>query len=62
MSELICYCFQVSKDELVRLIVEEGLESIEELSERTNACRGCRGCWLDLEDLIIRYSKQSDKK
>ena len=62
MSELICYCFQVTKRELVQLIEEEGLDTVRALSERTNACRGCQGCWLDIEDLIEKHLKKPNRE
>ena len=60
MTDLICYCFQVSRKEIVEVIVNENLQTVEDVSLRTNACRGCKGCWCDIEDLLQRYSKPSD--
>ena len=62
MSELICYCFQVSKKELVQLIVDEGLDTVEALSLRTNACRGCQGCFWDIEELIEEHLNKPENK
>ncbi len=50
--ELICYCFEVYKDEVVDIIKNEKATTVEEVQEHCQACMGCAGCRFDIEDLI----------
>ncbi|MFR6284114.1 MAG: (2Fe-2S)-binding protein [Odoribacter splanchnicus] len=44
MSEIICHCFEVSREEIENAIREKGLKTVEEVGEATNAGTGCGGC------------------
>ena len=44
MSEIICHCFEVSREEIENAIREKGLKTVEEVGEVTNAGTGCGGC------------------
>ena len=37
MSEIICHCFEVSREEIENAIREKGLKTVEEVGEVTNA-------------------------
>ena len=37
MSEIICHCFEVSREEIENAIREKGLKTVEEVGEATNA-------------------------
>ncbi len=41
MSEIICHCFEVSREEIENAIREKGLKTVEEVGEATNAGTGC---------------------
>ena len=43
MSEIICHCFEVSREEIENAIREKGLKTVEEVGEATNAGTGCGG-------------------
>ena len=43
MNEMICHCFEVSRDEIEKAIREKGLKTVEEVGEATNAGTGCGG-------------------
>ena len=43
MSEIICHCFEVSREEIENAIREKGLKTVEEVGEVTNAGTGCGG-------------------
>ena len=36
MSEIICHCFEVSREEIENAIREKGLKTVEEVGEVTN--------------------------
>lgn len=40
MSEIICHCFEVSREEIENAIREKGLKTVEEVGEVTNAGTG----------------------
>lgn len=37
MSEIICHCFEVSREEIENAIREKGLKTVEEVGEVTNS-------------------------
>ena len=43
MSEIICHCFEVSREEIENAIREKGLKTVEEVGEATNARTACAG-------------------
>ena len=43
-DEKLCMCFDVSENEVRRVIVENGLTSVEEVTNVTKAGGGCGGC------------------
>ena len=42
MSEIICHCFEVSREELENALRETGLKTVEEVGEATNQSRNSR--------------------
>ncbi len=58
MSTLVCYCFRVEKNTLVKAI-ESGHQTLEALCQNTGACQGCGGCRWDLEALLSFYGPQA---
>ena len=52
MSEIICPCFEVSRDEIENAIREKGLKTVEEVGEVTNAGTGCGGCQEQIQEIL----------
>ena len=52
MSEIICHCFEVSREEIENAIPEKGLKTVEEVGEATNAGTGCGGCQEQIQEIL----------
>ena len=52
MSEIICHCFEVSREEIENAIREKGLITVEEVGEVTNAGTGCGGCQEQIQEIL----------
>lgn len=52
MSEIICNCFDVSKEEIEKAIKEKGLKTVDEVGEATNAGTGCGGCQEKIQEIL----------
>ena len=52
MDDLVCYCFYMTRDELVRLIKDEQLTSVEDVSRSCRAGTGCGCCRDDIAALV----------
>ena len=52
MSEIICHCFEVSREEIENEIREKGLKTVEEVGEVTNAGTGCGGCQEQIQEIL----------
>ena len=52
MSEIICHCFEVSREEIENEIREKGLKTVEEVGEATNAGTGCGGCQEQIQEIL----------
>ena len=52
MSEIICRCFEVSREEIENAIREKGLKTVEEVGEVTNAGTGCGGCQEQIQEIL----------
>ena len=52
MSEIICHCFEVSREEIENAIREKGLKTVEEVGEATNAGTGCGGCQAQIQEIL----------
>lgn len=52
MSEIICHCFEVSREEIEKAIREKGLRTVEEVGEATNAGTGCGRCQDQIQDIL----------
>ena len=51
MSEIICHCFEVSREEIENAIREKGLKTVE-VGEVTNAGTGCGGCQEQIQEIL----------
>lgn len=58
MSEIICHCFEVSREEIEKAIQEKGLKTVEEVGENTNAGTGCGGCQEQIQEILDRINNQ----
>ena len=52
MSEIICHCFEVSREEIENAIREKGLKTVEEVGEVTNAGTCCGGCQEQIQEIL----------
>lgn len=52
MSEIICHCFEVCREEIEKAIREKGLRTVEEVGEATNAGTSCGGCQDQIQDIL----------
>ena len=52
MSEIICHCVEVSREEIENAIREKGLKTVEEVGEVTNAGTGCGGCQEQIQEIL----------
>ena len=52
MSEIICHCFEVSREEIENAIREKGLKTVEAVGEATNAGTGCGGCQEQIQEIL----------
>lgn len=52
MSEIICHCFEVSREEIENAIREKGLKTVEEVGKVTNAGTGCGGCQEQIQEIL----------
>ena len=52
MIEIICHCFEVSREEIENAIREKGLKTVEEVGEVTNAGTGCGGCQEQIQEIL----------
>ena len=52
MSEIICHCFEVSREEIENAIREKGLKTVEEVGEVTNAGTGCGGSQEQIQEIL----------
>ena len=52
MSEIICHCFEVSREEIENAIREKGLKTVEEVGEVTTAGTGCGGCQEQIQEIL----------
>lgn len=56
-SPLVCFCFRVTRNRLMRAITQQGATTVEDLNMLTGACGGCASCRWDLEDLLAEAQR-----
>ena len=52
MSEKICYCNDVSEEEIRKAIRNKKLTTVDEVCDFTNAGTGCQSCLCEIEDIL----------
>lgn len=50
-SDLVCYCFSYSREEITTLI-RNGCRTLEALQETAMLCTRCQSCRIDVEMLL----------
>ena len=56
MSDIICACNQISKEDIEKAIAD-GAKTVEEVGEATSAGTGCGSCQFTIEELINKLNK-----
>lgn len=51
MSDIICHCFNVSKEDIIKA-VKDGATTVEAVQEETNAGKGCGACLNAIEKIV----------
>ena len=51
MSEVICNCFNVTKDDILEAI-KNGAKTLEEVQEATSAGTGCGSCLDQINEVV----------
>ena len=51
-DETVCYCMDISREEIVDAIKKKGATSVEDILEITDAGSGCGGCITAIEENI----------
>jgi len=53
----ICYCMEVSEEEIEQAIRVLGLKTVEEVTRYTRAGGGCHTCWPEIEGILERCGR-----
>ena len=56
-KRVVCFCYNVSEDEIVAAI-QNGATTLMEVRRETNANTGCGGCGEDVKKLLRKYAPQ----
>jgi NifU-like protein len=59
-EKIVCTCFGVSENEILRVIRENGLTAADEVTNYCKAGGGCGGCRPQLEDLLARVKAERE--
>lgn len=51
-KELLCYCFEISKEEIISIIHKHKTQTVEDIQKHCQAAMGCGSCRFDLEALL----------
>lgn len=57
MSEIVCHCFDVTREDIEKAIKEKGLKTVEEVAEETQAGSGCGGCQEVIQEILDEINK-----
>ena len=61
-SRLVCACFNVYEDEIVRQIRQNGLTSVEQITNYTKAGGGCGKCKDEIENILKHTLAEMDEE
>lgn len=51
-DRIVCYCYQVSRNQIIKLVEEKNLKTINEIRKLTGASSGCGSCRMDIDDIL----------
>jgi bacterioferritin-associated ferredoxin len=51
-DETVCYCMDISREEIVDAIKNKGAKTVEAITEITEAGSGCGGCVSAIEEIL----------
>lgn len=51
-KDIVCFCFEISRQEIVEIIQKHKTTTVEELQKYCQASMGCGGCRPDVEKII----------
>ena len=60
-SRVVCACFNITENEIVDVIKQNGLVSVEQITNYTKAGGGCGGCLSDIEEILAKTTKEIDE-
>ena len=61
-SKIICHCYGVSENEIIKAIVDNGAKNFDDVSKLTSAGLACGKCRANIEDIIKKYVKPTVKE
>ena len=61
-SPIVCHCYGVSEDEIIKAIVENGAKNFDDVSKLTSAGLACGRCREAIEKIIKKYVKPDKKE
>ena len=61
-GEIVCQCFGITDQEILRAINENGLTTVEQVKNYTKAGGGCETCHPKIEALIALIQEEQEKK
>lgn len=56
ISGFVCTCMKVTEDELIRVIVSQGIRDLRELRNETGAGDGCMACRRRLQHYVNEHA------
>jgi len=59
-GKVICTCFGVTEEDIVRAVRENNLTTVEQVTNYTKAGGGCKGCVPDIEAILARIRKERE--
>jgi ferredoxin--NADP+ reductase len=51
-DRIVCYCYQITRNQIIKLAEEKNLKTIGEIRKLTGASTGCGSCRMDVEDIL----------
>lgn len=55
-DEVICNCFDVTRETIVSAIKDKGLTTVDEVGEHTDAGTGCGACQDQIEEILTEIN------
>ncbi len=59
-SRVVCACFNITEDDVVNAVKQNGLTTVEQVTNYTKAGGGCGTCIGDIEEIVNRVNKEID--